>query len=81
MALRRRLPVLATGGFALVSGLYAALLLLDPPVPAPHVPLERVHGPLMVLGFIWHPGGAGMRGSPRRPVGPARTRLLRCRCC
>lgn len=52
VAVRWRLPVLAAGGFALVSGLYAALLLLGLPVPAPHVPLEQVHGPLMVLGFV-----------------------------
>ncbi|MEH0843322.1 hypothetical protein V6U81_13145 [Micromonospora sp. CPCC 205711] len=52
VAVRWRLPVLAAGGFALVSGLYAALLLLDLPVPAPDAPLEQVHGPLMVLGFV-----------------------------
>ncbi|MGB2571662.1 hypothetical protein ACPFP2_24900 [Micromonospora citrea] len=49
---RWRLPVLAAGAFALVTGLYAALLLLGLPVPAPDVPLEQVHGPLMVLGFV-----------------------------
>ena len=46
-----RLPVLAAGGCALLAGLYGALLLLGTPVPAPPVPLEAVHGPLMVLGF------------------------------
>ncbi|MFU8872775.1 hypothetical protein [Micromonospora sp. SL4-19] len=50
--LRWRVPVLATGGFALLAGLYAALLLLDLPLPAPPAPLEQVHGPLMVLGFV-----------------------------
>ncbi|MFG2053200.1 hypothetical protein ACGFI9_04130 [Micromonospora sp. NPDC048930] len=50
--LRWRAPVLATGGFALLTGLYAALLLLDLPLPAPSAPLEQVHGPLMVLGFV-----------------------------
>ncbi|MEV1147362.1 hypothetical protein, partial [Micromonospora sp. NPDC049799] len=49
---RWRLPVLATGAFALLTGLYAALLLLGLPVPAPSAPLEQVHGPLMVLGFV-----------------------------
>ena len=46
-----RLPVLAAGGCALLAGLYGALLLLGTAVPAPPVPLEAVHGPLMVLGF------------------------------
>ncbi|WP_201753936.1 hypothetical protein [Micromonospora rubida] len=41
LAVRWRLPVLAAGGFALATGLYAALLLLDLPVPAPHAPLAR----------------------------------------
>ncbi|MFD2767999.1 hypothetical protein [Micromonospora eburnea] len=50
--LRWRIPVLAAGGFALLTGLYAALLLLDLPLPAPAAPLEQVHGPLMVLGFV-----------------------------
>ncbi|MFR9775770.1 hypothetical protein ACL02O_06885 [Micromonospora sp. MS34] len=49
---RWRLPILITGGFALLTGLYAALLLLDLPLPAPPAPLEQVHGPLMVLGFV-----------------------------
>ncbi|MEU5942792.1 hypothetical protein ABZ807_27295 [Micromonospora sp. NPDC047548] len=52
IGVRWRLPVLAAGGFALLTGLYAALLLLGLPVPAPHAPLEQVHGPLMVLGFV-----------------------------
>ncbi|MGC1214058.1 MAG: hypothetical protein WA890_22705 [Micromonospora sp.] len=47
-----RSPVLAAGGFALLTGLYAALLLLGVPVPAPRLPLEEVHGPLMVFGFV-----------------------------
>ncbi|MFJ8581072.1 hypothetical protein [Micromonospora sp. NPDC093277] len=50
--LRWRVPVLAAGGFALLTGLYAALLLLDLPLPAPPTSLEQVHGPLMVLGFV-----------------------------
>ena len=47
-----RTPVLAGGGVALLTGLYAALLLLGVPVPAPRLPLEEVHGPLMVFGFV-----------------------------
>ncbi|MCW3844788.1 hypothetical protein ONA70_32385 [Micromonospora yasonensis] len=47
-----RLPVLAAGGVALLAGLYAALLLLGLPLPAPRAPLEQVHGPLLVLGFV-----------------------------
>ncbi|MET7426315.1 hypothetical protein [Dactylosporangium sp. NPDC005555] len=39
------------GGCALLAGLYGALLLLGTSLPAPPVPLEAVHGPLMVLGF------------------------------
>ncbi|KKK01521.1 hypothetical protein [Micromonospora sp. HK10] len=47
-----RLPLLAAGGLALLSGLYAALLLLGLPLPTPRASLEQVHGPLMVLGFV-----------------------------
>lgn len=47
-----RLPALGAGAVALVAGLYAALLLLDTPVPVPPAPLADVHGPLMVLGFV-----------------------------
>lgn len=47
-----RMPLLAAGGFALLTGLYAALLLLGVPAPAPRLPLEEVHGPLMVFGFV-----------------------------
>ncbi|MER6590712.1 hypothetical protein ABT214_02350 [Micromonospora purpureochromogenes] len=50
--LRWRLPVLASGGFSLLAGLYSALLLLGLPVPAPQRPLEQVHGPVLVLGFV-----------------------------
>ncbi|MGI5175759.1 hypothetical protein ACQEVZ_05430 [Dactylosporangium sp. CA-152071] len=46
-----RVPLLAAGGGALLAGLYGGLLLLGTPVPAPALPLEAVHGPLMVLGF------------------------------
>lgn len=49
---RWRLPVLAAGAVALLAGLYAGLLLLGAAVPAPAVPVEEVHGPLMVLGFV-----------------------------
>ncbi|MFG3700762.1 hypothetical protein ACGF5C_23010 [Micromonospora sp. NPDC047620] len=47
-----RLPALAAGGVALLTGLYAALLLLGTRVPAPPGQLAEVHGPLMVLGFV-----------------------------
>ncbi|SDT80173.1 hypothetical protein SAMN04489716_9094 [Actinoplanes derwentensis] len=47
-----RVPVLLAGGFALVAGLYAGVLLLSVPVPAPTVALEQVHGPVMVFGFV-----------------------------
>jgi hypothetical protein len=47
-----RLPVLIAGGFALAAGLYAGVLLLAVPVPAPTGTLERVHGPVMVFGFV-----------------------------
>ncbi|BAL91541.1 hypothetical protein AMIS_63210 [Actinoplanes missouriensis 431] len=46
-----RLPVLLAGGLALIAGLYAGLLLLAVPMPAPVGSLERVHGPVMVFGF------------------------------
>ncbi|MFD1324257.1 hypothetical protein [Micromonospora sonneratiae] len=49
---RWRLPVLAAAGIALMTGLYAALLLLGVSVPAAPRPVEQVHGPLMVLGFV-----------------------------
>ncbi|GIJ23008.1 hypothetical protein [Micromonospora lutea] len=49
---RWRLPALATAAAALLAGLYAGLLLLGTPIPAPPVALEQVHGPLMVLGFV-----------------------------
>ncbi|MEU4419270.1 hypothetical protein AB0F81_01485 [Actinoplanes sp. NPDC024001] len=47
-----RVPALAAGGFALATGLYAAMLLLAVPVPAPTTTLEQVHGPVMVFGFV-----------------------------
>lgn len=47
-----RLPVLATGGLGLLTGLYAALLRLGFTLPNPRPALEDVHGPVMVLGFV-----------------------------
>jgi hypothetical protein len=47
-----RLPMLATGGLALVAGLYASLLLLGFELPVPRPALSDVHGPLMVFGFV-----------------------------
>ncbi|WP_433531633.1 hypothetical protein ACQPYA_05950 [Micromonospora sp. CA-263727] len=49
---RWRLPALATAAVALLAGLYAGLLLLGTPIPAPPMAVEQVHGPLMVLGFV-----------------------------
>lgn len=47
-----RLPALAAGGLALITGLYAALLLLGFTLPGPTHALEDVHGPVMALGFV-----------------------------
>jgi hypothetical protein len=47
-----RLPVLVAGGFSLAAGLYAGVLLLSVPVPAPTDALEQAHGPVMVFGFV-----------------------------
>lgn len=44
--------MLAGAGFALVAGLYAALLLLGFELPMPRPGLTDVHGPLMVFGFV-----------------------------
>ncbi|MET7396265.1 hypothetical protein ABZS66_22550 [Dactylosporangium sp. NPDC005572] len=51
-AVRWRLPLLGTGGVALISGLYAGLLLLGFDLPAPRPTLADVHGPVMVIGFV-----------------------------
>ncbi|WP_244295459.1 hypothetical protein [Micromonospora orduensis] len=52
VAVRWRLPALAAAALALLAGLYTGLLLLGAAVPAPAVAVERVHGPLMVFGFV-----------------------------
>ncbi|MGN6332398.1 MAG: hypothetical protein ACTHOD_12205 [Motilibacteraceae bacterium] len=49
---RYRLVLGVLGLLALLSGLWAALLLLGLPVPSPHTDFAEVHGPLMVLGFL-----------------------------
>ncbi len=49
---RCRLPLLAAGGLALTGGLYAALVLLDLPLPDTDAGLGVVHGPVMVFGFV-----------------------------
>jgi hypothetical protein len=49
---RWRLPLLAAGGVALLGGLYAALVLLDLPLPDTPPGLGQVHGPVMVFGFV-----------------------------
>ncbi|GAA2687392.1 MULTISPECIES: hypothetical protein [Actinosynnema] len=47
-----RVPVLVGAALALLGGLYAALLLSGAAVPAPSSPVEEVHGPVMVFGFV-----------------------------
>jgi hypothetical protein len=51
---RWRLPLLAAGGLCLLGGLYAALVLLDLPVPDTAVGsgAGAAHGPVMVFGFV-----------------------------
>jgi hypothetical protein len=48
VALRR--PLLAAAALSLAGGLYAALALIDVPVPAAQV--GSAHGPVMVFGFV-----------------------------
>ncbi len=52
----RRIPpralLLAPGGFALLAGLDAALVLLGLPAPVDATRLSAVHGILLVLGFV-----------------------------
>lgn len=48
----RRLVFLLPGGFALLAGLNAGLLLLSLPAPVSTDRLPDVHGALMVLGFV-----------------------------
>ena len=48
---RLRLPLLALGGLALLGGLYAALVLLDLPLPGTSAGIGQAHGPVMVFGF------------------------------
>ena len=47
-----RAPFLALGGFALLVGLDAALMLLGVPAPVDAARLPDVHGMVMVLGFV-----------------------------
>ncbi|MFG2042456.1 hypothetical protein [Dactylosporangium sp. NPDC048998] len=49
-----RLPLLVTGGVGLLGGLYAALILLDLPLPdrSGAAGVGAVHGPVMVFGFV-----------------------------
>jgi len=48
----RRLPLLALGFVALVSGVLAGLARLGWMVPLPHADTALLHGPLMVSGFF-----------------------------
>jgi hypothetical protein len=52
----RRIPpralLLAPGGFALLAGLDAGLVLLGLPAPIQAARLAEVHGVLLVLGFV-----------------------------
>lgn len=56
MVIDRRIPsralLLVPGGFALLAGLDAALLLLGLPAPFKTTRLAEVHGVLLVLGFV-----------------------------
>ncbi|AXX32176.1 hypothetical protein KCV87_31640 [Actinosynnema pretiosum subsp. pretiosum] len=52
MGVGLRVPVLVGAALTLLGGLYAALLLSGAGVPAPSAPVEEVHGPVMVLGFV-----------------------------
>jgi hypothetical protein len=52
LPLPARLPLLAGGALALLTGLYAGLLRLDAPLPGVRPALADVHGPVMVLGFV-----------------------------
>jgi hypothetical protein len=52
IAVSLRLPLLAAGGLALLGGLYAALLLLDMPLPDTTAGAGQAHGPVMVFGFV-----------------------------
>ena len=52
IAVAARLPLLAAGGLALIGGLYAALVLLDAPLPDTATGVGQVHGPVMVFGFV-----------------------------
>ena len=52
MAVRLRLGLVALGGVSLLSGLNAALLLLDVWAPVRSERLADVHGVLMALGFL-----------------------------
>ena len=47
-----RIPFLLAGGFAMLAGLDAALLLLGLPAPVTTSRLPEVHGVLLVLGFV-----------------------------
>lgn len=49
---RWRLPLLAGAALALLGGLYAALILLDLPLPDTPSGLGRSHGPAMVFGLV-----------------------------
>jgi len=49
---RARAPFLALGGFALLAGLDAALMLLGVTAPVDAQQLPDLHGMLMVLGFV-----------------------------
>jgi hypothetical protein len=52
LSVRSRLPLLAAGAVCLLGGLYAALVLLDLPVPDTATGAGQAHGPVMVFGFV-----------------------------
>ena len=49
---RRRIPLLALGGVALVTGIWGGLLRLGVRLPMPSAVMIADHGPLMVSGFL-----------------------------
>ncbi|HET7385707.1 MAG TPA: hypothetical protein VFJ19_03480 [Nocardioidaceae bacterium] len=64
-----RAPFLALGGFAMLAGLDAALMLLGVPAPVTADRLPEVHGMLMVLGFVGTLVALERAVALRRPAG------------
>jgi len=71
-----RAPFLALGGFALLAGLDAALMLLGLAAPVTTDRLPEVHGMLMVLGFVGTLVSLERAVALRHPLGFAAPGLL-----